>query len=379
MCHSSSHSDPLVFQRGTPLARTMNLSPPVGICPDMCPERERRERELQGRLNRYETLNAERTSRGRRERGHPLADPAKTVKEYSRPAAGKELCSPKDLRPPAVLLNTIHYLLMALWGHTNDMGLAEVYSFTFDRLRAVRQDLTVQRARDQSGARVLEGSLGFLLCAPYMARELPAGSYDEVLHATQVRESFAELMECYKLGGRHPREAEFQALLLLYDLGNLDAMRRTLLLPCRVGDSPQVRLALAVSRAHLEGNWVRLFRLLRRLDCLQACAFYRHLSASRDWALRTLTHAYSNKHCRFPLGLLARLVAADDPGTVAEMCRTRGLALAPGEHKTVVFLRASFKDMGPERPGREVLLVEEKRRGRTWAEVMMGEEEEVVG
>ncbi|KAM4723091.1 SAC3 domain-containing protein 1 [Rhinophrynus dorsalis] len=359
----------------------MKLSTPplLGRCQDMCPERERRERERQGRLHRYETLDRQMTGGERRGRSRPLADPAKAVKEYSRPAAGKELSSPNDLRPPSVLLTTVHYLLMEVWDSVDDRNLAriaEAYTFVFDRLRAVRQDLIVQRVQGHSGALVLEESLGFLLCAPYLARDLPVGSYDEVLHAAQVRESFAELMECYRGGGRYPREAEFQALLLLYDLGNLDAMNRALKLPRGIIDSPQVRLALAINRAHLEGNWVRLFRLLRQLDCLQACTFYRHISTARDKTLRVLTHAYSSRNCRFPLDLLTRLMAVDSIRTLCEMCKRRGLALTPGEQQSVVFFKASFKDTGPERPGREVLLVEGKKGERTWAEVMMDEGEE---
>ncbi|KAM4617235.1 SAC3 domain-containing protein 1 [Discoglossus pictus] len=359
------------------LPQAMNPSPPIGICMDMCPEKERREREQQGRLHQFETLNGFRAGRGGRARGLPMADPKRAVKEYSRPAAGKELSSPRDLRPPAVLEKTVRYLVTDVWDSAKDRGpiqLAEAYNFVFDRLRAVRQDLTVQRARDKAGALVLEGSLGFLLCAPYLVRELPVGSYNDVLHANQVRETFSELLECYREGGRHTREDEFQALLLLYDLGNLDAINRALTLPRGVGDSPHVRLALAINFAHLESNWVRLFRHLRQLNCLQACAFYRHISITRDRALRALTHAYNNRNCRFPLDLLTNLMVADSPGVIAEMCRRRGLALVPGGTH-VVFLKATFKLTEHESPGRELLLVEEKRGEWTWAEVMLGEEE----
>ncbi|NP_001085761.2 SAC3 domain containing 1 L homeolog [Xenopus laevis] len=349
---------------------------PVGLCLDMCPRNERQERERQGLLHHLETMDGQRARRGRRGQGSMCAHPARTVKEYSRPAAGKELSSPYDLRPPAVLLKTVHYLLMKVWDSVNEMDLgklSEAYSFVFDRLRAVRQDMTVQRVSGLSGAVVLEASLGFLLCAPYLVRHLPVESYDEVLHATQVRESFAELMECYKEDVRNPREAEFQALLLLYDLGNLDTMNRALKLKPDIEVSPQVCLAMAVNRAFLECNWVRLFRLLHKLDCLQSCAIYHHLSMCRDRNLRTLAHAYSSRNCRFPLDLLTKLMAVDSLETVAEMCVRRGLSLASGGHPAVVFFKSSFKDAVPESRGREILLVEKKKGEFTWAEVMMGE------
>lgn len=355
----------------------MDSCPPVGVCPDMCPERERRQRESQRRLHQFEILKVQWTNKGHRGRGHPIADPKKTVKEYSRPAAGKELSCPLDLRTPATLAKTVQYLLMEVWSSVNyrDLsGLAKAYSFVFDRLRAVRQDLIVQRIRGQGGALVLEGSLGFLLCAPYLVRDLPLADYDEVLHSTQVRECFAELIECYKGDGGFPRQAEFQSLLLLYDLGNLDTMHKGLQLPRGVLQSPDVRLALNINKAHLENNWVRLFRLVQQLNCLQACAFYRHLPSSRNKALCSLIHAYSSRNCRFPLDFLTRIMALDSPSLTINMCETRGQTVTSGEQPSVLFLKTALKDVKPEPPGREINLVEQKKGKASWSEVMIGQD-----
>lgn len=40
----------------------------------------------------------------------PKADPAKTIKEFSRPAAGRQMTDISELRPGPVLLLTIRYL-----------------------------------------------------------------------------------------------------------------------------------------------------------------------------------------------------------------------------------------------------------------------------
>ncbi|KAG8564038.1 hypothetical protein GDO81_016301 [Engystomops pustulosus] len=349
----------------------------VGLCLEMCPERERRDRESQGRLHQFEIQNIQWTYKGRRGRGRPIADSKKTVKEYRRPAAGKELSNPTDLRTPATLVKTVQYLLMEIWSSVNykDLSsLAKAYTFVFDRLRAVRQDLIVQRIRGQAGALVLEGSLGFLLCAPYLVRDLPLADYDEVLHSTQVRECFAELIECYKGGGRFCRQAEFQSLLLLYDLGNLDTIRRCLQLPSEVQQWPHVCLAIDINKAHLENNWVRLFRLLHQLNCLQACAFYRHLSRSRNKALCTMIHAYSSRNCRFPLYHLTRLLALDSPSLTANMCTQRGQTVISGEQTYVLFLKTALNDVEPELPNREIVLVEQKKGKASWSEVMIGQD-----
>lgn len=78
---------------------------PKGACQSMCPARELRDREMQNRLHRFEMLAG--TERDRLPRG----DPVRAVKEYTRPAAGKDSTNPTDLRPPDVLLKTVCYLI----------------------------------------------------------------------------------------------------------------------------------------------------------------------------------------------------------------------------------------------------------------------------
>lgn len=78
---------------------------PRGSCQTMCPARELRDREAQNRLHRFEiVVGMEKVRR-------PRGDPLRAVKEYSRPAAGKDSTNPNDLRPPAVLLKTVCYLI----------------------------------------------------------------------------------------------------------------------------------------------------------------------------------------------------------------------------------------------------------------------------
>lgn len=78
---------------------------PKGSCLSMCSVRELRQRERQKRLHRFEMIPG--TERQRLPRGDPL----RAVKEYSRPAAGKDSANPAELRPPDVLLKTVCYLI----------------------------------------------------------------------------------------------------------------------------------------------------------------------------------------------------------------------------------------------------------------------------
>lgn len=78
---------------------------PRGACQTMCPARELRDREAQNRLHRFEIVA------GMEKVRRPRGDPLRAVKEYCRPAAGKDSTNPNDLRPPAVLLKTVCYLI----------------------------------------------------------------------------------------------------------------------------------------------------------------------------------------------------------------------------------------------------------------------------
>lgn len=76
-----------------------NVSPTVGICPDMCPEKERLMREIQHQVALYEQ-NEDKTMSSR------LA-----IKQYSRSSADQEAPLPQELRPVGVLQMTMGYLL----------------------------------------------------------------------------------------------------------------------------------------------------------------------------------------------------------------------------------------------------------------------------
>lgn len=186
---------------------------PLGICPDMCPAAERAERERERRLHRLEVAPGWRG-------GPPRADPQRAVKEYRRPAAGQPPPPPSQLRPPSVLLATVRYLASQV-ADSADASRAEVAGFVADRLRAVRLDLALQGAGDTEAAVVLEAALATLLAV--VARLGPDGArgpIDPVLLQTQVQESFGSLRRCYAQGGGpHPRQATFQGLFLLYNLG----------------------------------------------------------------------------------------------------------------------------------------------------------------
>lgn len=100
-----SHSEASVGEDDDRHEQQRRDAVPRGTCKAMCPARELQNRESQNRLHRFEMVAG--TEKDRR----PKGDALRAVKEYSRPAAGKDSTHPADLRPPAVLLSTVCYLI----------------------------------------------------------------------------------------------------------------------------------------------------------------------------------------------------------------------------------------------------------------------------
>nr|XP_046247993.1 SAC3 domain-containing protein 1 isoform X2 [Scatophagus argus] len=339
---------------------------PGGTCQTMCPARELRDREVQNRLHRFEMVAG--TERHRQPRGDPL----RAVKEYSRPAAGKDLTNPKDLRPPDVLLKTVCFLIDDIAASPHLRPWTEVYSFVFDRLRGVKQDMIIQRVSGLSCVAILERMVRFLVYASYRLCGEPLRLYDPCINDTHLQENLSWLLDCYTTGtGPHPNQEEFQALGLLYNLGSTCAMQHIMELPEQLRSSRAIKLALSINRAFLERNPVCLLRLAQRLNFLQSCALHRHLVACRRDLLLLYSHGYSSRSCRFPLDRLAQLLFLDTPLTT-QLCQAYGLEV--NQDNQVVFFKAAFAE--PEQGKLHCKLyhniVAEKQRDLTVGNIIHG-------
>ncbi|KAJ3599254.1 hypothetical protein NHX12_033217 [Muraenolepis orangiensis] len=322
-----------------PQADPVSPGAPRGTCQSMCPKRELQERESQNRLHRFETLAG--TERDRR----PRADPLRAVKEYSRPAAGKDSARSSDLRPPALLFKTVCYLIDDIATMPGRTPWTEAYNFVFDRLRSVRQDMIIQRTAGPDCVAVLERTVRLLVYASFRLCGEPLRRYDPRFNDTQLQESLSWLMQGYaKEPGPHANQEEFQALSCSR------VLQHTMELPKRLRTSPAVALALSINRAFSERNPVRLLRLARRLSFLQSCALHRHVAACHRDLLLVYSHGLSGRNCRFPLRRLAELLGLEDATATAagQLCQAAGLQVHQGD-QTVVFSKTGFTETGPPR------------------------------
>lgn len=128
----------------------------VGTCPDMCPEKERLQREFQFQVSMFEMVNYPkvRTVTGKSTFVFdipltlvrvPFQNSALNhnyaVKQYCRSSADQEEPLPHELRPVSVLNMTMSYLLNNVADHCelSDDNLGEWYMFMWDRTRALRK------------------------------------------------------------------------------------------------------------------------------------------------------------------------------------------------------------------------------------------------
>ncbi|XP_063226860.1 uncharacterized protein LOC134533307 isoform X6 [Bacillus rossius redtenbacheri] len=131
------------------------------------------------------------------ERGRlPAADPSRTVKCFTRSAAGRERPPASLLRPPPVLHATLRYLLGNVVADTR-YNWHLVYEFVFDRLRAIRQDMVVQGVCPTWSITLLQPMVRFHAYAGYRLCEEPAARFDAQINRTQLLECLKTLLGLY--------------------------------------------------------------------------------------------------------------------------------------------------------------------------------------
>ncbi|XP_038723108.1 SAC3 family protein B isoform X2 [Tripterygium wilfordii] len=262
----------------------------IGLCPDMCPDSERAERERKGDLDQYERLDGDRNQ----------TSMLLAVKKYTRTAEREA----NLIRPMPILQKTIDYLLSLLDQPYDDRFLA-IYNFLWDRMRAIRMDLRMQHIFNQEAITMLEQMIRLHIIAMHELCEYTKGEgfsegFDAHLNIEQMNKTSVELFQMYddhrKKGINVPTEKEFRGYYALLKLDkhpgyrvepaelSLDLAKMT----PEIRQTSEVRFARDVARACRTGNFIAFFRLAREASYLQACLMHAHFSKLRTQALASL-------------------------------------------------------------------------------------------
>ncbi|CAN7051553.1 unnamed protein product [Brassica oleracea var. botrytis] len=260
----------------------------VGLCPDMCPESERGERERKGDLDHYERVDGDRNQTSK----------SLAVKKYTRTAEREAIL----IRPMPILQNTMEYLLSYRPYNENFLGM---YNFLWDRMRAIRMDLRMQHIFNREAITLLEQMIRLHIIAMHELCEYTKGEgfsegFDAHLNIEQMNKTSVELFQMYddhrKRGTTIPTEKEFRGYYALLKLDkhpgykvepselSLDLANMT----PEIRQTSEVLFARSVARAGRIGNFIAFFRLARKASYLQACLMHAHFSKLRTHALTSL-------------------------------------------------------------------------------------------
>ncbi|KAI1433334.1 hypothetical protein GGR50DRAFT_705541 [Xylaria sp. CBS 124048] len=192
-----------------------------GISEDMCPEWEKVTRIIE-----YDLRNPEKAPD---ESGDLVAIPSLMVKRLARSAAGQDAPLPMDVRSFAALRRTLDYLIDDLI--PDDSLLPSKHSFLWDRTRAIRIDLSVQKYNLTPDERAdllycLETIARFHVTSLHLLSQsgFAADDFSEQQEIEQLGKTLISLKElyddCVEQGIECPNEAEFRGYYIMFNARN---------------------------------------------------------------------------------------------------------------------------------------------------------------
>ncbi|XP_026501550.1 germinal-center associated nuclear protein isoform X1 [Vanessa tameamea] len=322
----------------------------VGTCSDMCPREEVTLRKKEKLVHVLEVTGS----------GYKL------IKSYSRSAASANMAVPRLLRPYPVLFDTIHYLLIKV-SNRSDVPMSVLYDFLNDRLRAVRQDMTIQRLPPEECIVLLEPMIRFYVYFGYRLCEHPLSEYDPVLNKKYLLEclkwylSSCDLIERSKVGVNDVDEIIdnlsslnvnrgkdgtlscdrilVESLYILCNLDDIHPLYRYLNLPKSIKRVSILKLTYNIALAHQHRNYIRMLQLSTRLCPLTFSVLCLYLPSLQKRALQSLSTAFNSKHLTVPVRVVQKWLAFNSEEEVRSACKYYGLEATDG----VFFNKSNFK------------------------------------
>lgn len=299
-----------------------------GTCPDMCPAKERAQRERLGDLAVFERLNG---------------DPHKTsasiaVKKFCRTISISDT-QPSDIRPLTVLWNTMKYLVKLV--DSSEHGFEVVHEFVFDRTRAIRQDLTIQNIINHQAIVMHEQMVRFHILSQHKLHHLSNNKDISLLHLNleQLSKCLKSLLDLYdvtrKSESHSENEAEFYCYYVLMNLGSHKLWQgETLAAWFRsirplLWKSKKMEFARNVLRCYRMGNFKGFFNLVRDSTFLEACLMEYYFNEVRAQAVSCINHG-GYKLSPFPLVDIAELLLMTE-FDMEDFCSLCGLATSTDE------------------------------------------------
>ncbi|XP_057307212.1 uncharacterized protein LOC130645287 isoform X2 [Hydractinia symbiolongicarpus] len=253
------------------------------------------------------------------------------VKEYSRSAAGRTIKA-EEIRTPSGLNMTLKHLLenvLDIAKHKEN--LIVTMDFITDRLRAVRQDIVIQRLPGAIAVPMLEKIVRYHIYINYVLKEAEAHHFDPAMNDTLLNTYICNLLEYYDIDRLQKQsfedEVEFRSYFVLLNMSNsltvIQALKWFHLLSKANEQRKELQTALDLCKAYNLRNFFKFFAITSNLTFLQSCCLLRTFTRLRIEFLDVINTAYSSKHFSFPLHKLQiwlRLDSVNDVGYFLGLC-----------------------------------------------------------
>ncbi|XP_008796168.1 SAC3 family protein C isoform X1 [Phoenix dactylifera] len=317
-----SHNDGNLYSPNAPAL--------VGTCPDMCPEKERAQRERLRDLAVFERLdgNLARTS------------PGLAVKKFCRTISTIHIQA-SDIRPLPVLQNTLKYLLDLM--DSPEYPFEVVHDFIFDRTRSIRQDLSIQNMINDQAICMYEDMVKFhIISHKKLGRCCGKSDVSSLcyLNMEQLMKCLLSLFDMYDINQRSKsigkNAAEFYSFYVLLHLGykipkmgdSLSFWYSQLALP--ILQSKEMCFARSLLRYSQVGNYKRLFSTIAaEASDLQLCLLEPFLNEVRGQALSYISYS-SYKLQPYPLRDLCKILMIKE-ADLESLCYECGLETSTDE------------------------------------------------
>jgi hypothetical protein len=194
--------------------------------------------------------------------------------------------NPNTVRPLSVLERALEHVI-ARWKDTKD------YTYVCDQLKSIRQDLTVQRIKNQFSIRVYE------VHARIALEKKDLGEYNQC--QTQLRALYKlKLGEDGGSGGKQDEFTAYRILYLIYTRNRTDMNNMLADLTTADKKGPFVRLALKVREALASGNYHRFFKLYNEAQDWNMAPFLMDMFIERErlGAMAAMSKAYVERNDR---------------------------------------------------------------------------------
>lgn len=299
-----------------------------GICPDMCPEKERLMREFQRQVSTFEMCTEDKESAS-------SISHRRAIKEYSRSSADQEVPLAHELRPESVLQMTMLYLMHRILDLCEDpqTSIADWFHFVWDRTRSIRKDITQQELCSLGTVELVEQCARFHIhCAARLVAEDPS-VFDKKINAENLTKCLQSLKYMYhdlRIKGVHcPCEAEFRSYIVLLNLGDSNFLWELKQLPTHIQHSNEIKRAIAFYNALQNNNYVRFFSMIREVETsyLSACILLGYFNKLRWCAMEAInkSHNWRKNAILLPLTYLTRILGFEDEEAASQYFTSHGL------------------------------------------------------